>query len=410
LRRLRGRERAQPHRGGAAPRRPSTLPRAEARRRHRTQLPAARARRDRLPPARDPDLRVQRPGDRPCGARRLRARGRQAQGLRQVRRVAGRGALFDASGRAAGRLDLIELGDVHRDERLEVLGPLDAEDLGSGLPEDGDDRASLTTAGRVAAAGQADGVSDGKWTPPRAIELLHTDRCSASVGSAEVWGLDRLKWCACVLIACVVAGTAAAAPASPAFRTRLFTFVDRSRTITVAGRRVPRTLETLVRYPASGGPLPLIVFAHGFALAPATYSRLLSAWARAGYVVAAPAFPLEKADAPGGPNESDLVNEPTDVSFVISRLLNLDSRRGGVLGGKIDPARIAVAGHSDGAVAALAVAYDRRFRDPRVRAAIVLSGAELSGMGSFPVAGPPLFAAQGTADPINAPATTAAFF
>jgi dienelactone hydrolase len=217
-------------------------------------------------------------------------------------------------------------------------------------------------------------------------------------------------------MACVVAVSPAAASASPAFRTRLFirtrlfTFVDRSRTISLAGRRVPRTLETLVRYPASGGPLPLIVFAHGFALTPATYSRLLSAWARAGYVVAAPAFPLEKADAPGGPNESDLVNEPADVSFVISRLLNLNSRRGGVLDGKIDPARIAVAGHSDGAVAALAVAYDHRFRDPRVRAAIVLSGAELSGMGSFPVTGPPLFAAQGTADPINAPATTAAFF
>jgi pimeloyl-ACP methyl ester carboxylesterase len=69
-----------------------------------------------------------------------------------------------------------------------------------------------------------------------------------------------------------------------------------------------------------------------------------------------------------------------------------------------------VAGHSDGAVTALAVAYDHRFRDPRVRAAIVLSGAELSGMGPFPPRGPPLLAVQGTADPINAPATTAGFF
>ena len=108
--------------------------------------------------------------------------------------------------------------------------------------------------------------------------------------------------------------------------------------------------------------------------------------------------------------QSDLVNEPGDISFVISRLLNLSTRRTGVLDGKIDPARIAVAGHSDGAVAALAVAYDHRFRDPRVRAAVVLSGAELSGMGPFPPRGPPLLAVQGTADPINAPATTAAYF
>jgi pimeloyl-ACP methyl ester carboxylesterase len=45
-----------------------------------------------------------------------------------------------------------------------------------------------------------------------------------------------------------------------------------------------------------------------------------------------------------------------------------------------------------------------------VDAAIVLSGARLAGMGAFPRRGPPLLAMQGTADPINAPATTAAFF
>jgi predicted dienelactone hydrolase len=152
------------------------------------------------------------------------------------------------------------------------------------------------------------------------------------------------------------------------------------------------------------------VFAHGYALTPGTYSRLLGAWTQAGYVVAAPLFPLEKANAPGGPDESDLVNEPRDVSFVIARLLALNARANGVLRTRIDPARIAVAGHSDGGVTALAVAYDRRFRDRRIRAAIVLSGAALPGMGSFPQRGPPLLAVQGTADTINAPATTASFF
>jgi dienelactone hydrolase len=211
---------------------------------------------------------------------------------------------------------------------------------------------------------------------------------------------------ACAAIACA-SGTGAAR----GLRVRTFRFVDASRTIRLPdGRRVPRPVETVVRYPATEGPHPLIVFAHGFALTPATYSRLLRAWTQAGYVVAAPVFPLENANAPGGPDESDLVNEPRDVSFVITRLLALNTHANGVLAGTIDPSRIAVAGHSDGAVTALAVAYDRRFRDPRVRAAIVMSGAALPGMGPFPPRGPPLLAVQGTADPINAPATTAAYF
>ena len=121
-------------------------------------------------------------------------------------------------------------------------------------------------------------------------------------------------------------------------------------------------------------------------------------------------FPLGSARAPGGPNESDLINQPADMSFVIGRLLALDVRPNSVLYGKIDSARIAVAGQSDGAETALAVAYDRRFRDPRVDAAIVLSGAALPGMGPFPRSGPPLLAVQGTADTTNAPATTAGFF
>jgi fermentation-respiration switch protein FrsA (DUF1100 family) len=225
------------------------------------------------------------------------------------------------------------------------------------------------------------------------------------------------RWWACAATACVLVVSAASSAASQrpsplqACRVRLFRFVDHSRTIRLPdGSRVPRSLETTVRYPTTGGPYPLIVFGHGFALTPETYKRLLRDWVRAGYVVAAPWFPLEKANAPGGPTQSDLVNEPRDVSFVISELLELNARRGGVLEGTIDRSRVAVAGHSDGAVTALAVAYDRRFRDRRVRAAIVMSGAALPGMRPFPQNGPPLLAVQGTADTINAPATTTDFF
>ncbi len=196
-----------------------------------------------------------------------------------------------------------------------------------------------------------------------------------------------------------------------AARIRVFEFIDRSRTIVLPdGKHVPRVLRTVVRYPSATGLHPMIVFGHGFALTPASYAGLLNAWAAAGYVVAAPVFPLTNARAPGGPNEADIVNQPRDVSLVITRLLAMSGRSGGVLAGRIDAARIAVAGQSDGGVTALAVAYDSRFRDRRVDAAVVLSGARLGGMGSFPRRGPPLLAVQGTADTLNAPATTATYF
>jgi len=194
----------------------------------------------------------------------------------------------------------------------------------------------------------------------------------------------------------------------------VLTFVDHSRRIGLPGRPAePRRLVTVVRYPEhAAGPFPLVVFGHGFAVTPAIYWRLLRAWAQAGYVVAAPVFPLGNAHAPGGPDEADIVNQPRDMSFVITRLLAASARRRGPLTGLIDPNRVAVSGQSDGGETALAVAYDRYYRDRRVRAAIILSGAEIPGVGGFdfPSGSPPLLAAQGTADTINQPRFTYAFF
>lgn len=210
---------------------------------------------------------------------------------------------------------------------------------------------------------------------------------------------------------------------------RLATLVDARRRIRLpGGRMVPRKLITLVRYPALGsrssgdelnaaparrlGPRPLIVFGHGFAVTPTPYARLLRAWVRAGYVVAAPVFPLENAYAPGGPNEADLVNQPADMSLVISRLLVANRVPGGALAGLIDSHRIAVAGQSDGGETALAVAYDSHFLDRRVGAAVILSGAKIPRMGgfTFPAPAPPLLATQGTADKVNPPRLTTDFW
>ncbi|HEX7609231.1 MAG TPA: hypothetical protein VF380_01035, partial [Solirubrobacteraceae bacterium] len=217
-------------------------------------------------------------------------------------------------------------------------------------------------------------------------------------------------------------------PSSFAVGIRLLRLVDTSRTIRLDhGRSEPRTLLTYVRYPAlgtpdqtdvpnapparAGGPFPLIVFAHGFAVTPATYKRLLQSWAAAGFVVAAPAFPLENADAPGGPSESDLYNEPSDMSFVITQMLAAVATPAPPLEGLADPARIAVAGHSDGAMAALAAAYSTKFRDPRVGAAMIFAGAELGGVGRFfPIGSAPLLAAQGTDDEFNPRGVTEHWF
>jgi dienelactone hydrolase len=215
---------------------------------------------------------------------------------------------------------------------------------------------------------------------------------------------------AALALAVVIAVWASAALASsprPAFQIRVLRFVDHSRRAHFRdGTAGPRVLVTDVRIPTQGRPpYPLVVFAHGFALTPHVYAGLLDTWASAGYVVAAPVFPVENTNAPGGPDERDLANQPGDMSFVISQLTAASSP----LRRLIDPTRIALAGHSDGAETALAAVYDGRYVDRRVDAAIVLSGAAFPGF-TRPARSPPLLAVQGTSDPINSPDTTLAYY
>jgi dienelactone hydrolase len=190
--------------------------------------------------------------------------------------------------------------------------------------------------------------------------------------------------------------------------------VDESRTIRLpGGRRVARPVTTHLWYPpaaAGNGPWPLVVFGHGFATTPFRYERLLRAWAGAGYLVAAPVFPLGNAHAPGGPDETDIVNQPRDMSFVITQLLAASASAESPLHGLVDRRRIAVAGQSDGAETAFAAAYERPWHDRRVRAALILSGAQLGRHVRLVSHTAPLLAIQGTADRINPPVYSLALF
>ena len=150
--------------------------------------------------------------------------------------------------------------------------------------------------------------------------------------------------------------------------------VDRSRPAVSHGRLVAptRALTTEVWYPEGlAGPRPLVVFAHGFQFGLDPYRRACSEWAERGFVVAAPMFPLtDQAVAGGNLDEADIGNQPADVRFVITELLGASQSAGTAVSGLVDPSRIAVVGHSDGAETALLVGYGASDRDPRVDAVV----------------------------------------
>src|SRR5271165_1938563 len=157
-------------------------------------------------------------------------------------------------------------------------------------------------------------------------------------------------------VACglLLQGTASAGIAAPTLAvgatsstpvaTTTMTFVDTSRSTPPwdgMPARPSRTMVTTIWYPARPGsattshqgPYPLIAFAHGLGGSPQEYSKLLTAWAAAGYVVAAPLFPLSSSETPGGADAGDIGNQPGDMSFVMGQVLKADSTPNGPLSG-----------------------------------------------------------------------------
>lgn len=175
--------------------------------------------------------------------------------------------------------------------------------------------------------------------------------------------------------------------------------VDTSRPTVSGGRTLSssRPLTTLVWAPAVPGRWPLVVFGHGFQVGPGPYTALLQAWAADGYVVAAPELPLsDQAVAGANLDEGDIDNEPGDLRFVIDALVAPTS----ALATRIDPTRVGLAGHSDGAEAALSEAITPApVGEPRVRAVIAMSVSPIPG--TTRLANPPILFTQGDADAVN---------
>lgn len=161
--------------------------------------------------------------------------------------------------------------------------------------------------------------------------------------------------------------------------------------------RAKRPVPVKIYYPdgaAAKGPFPLIVMSHGLGGTREGYKYLGTWWAAHGYIVVHPqhvgsddqvwrgkAEPMKEMKQAAA-SLSNAVNRPRDISFVIDRMLELNKDVASPFKGRVDPARIGVAGHSFGAYTTLAVAGERfpvpgnpdqNMADPRVKAVVPMS-------------------------------------
>ncbi len=186
-----------------------------------------------------------------------------------------------------------------------------------------------------------------------------------------------------------------------------------------------RDVELSIEYPDNGGPFPLVIFSPGYGSSEQGYEQLVSDWTRSGYVVVRPRHAdagktpdavraifgeqpsqkeqrarsrrpskeeIQKASVARDESERremakiwETQREPQwrdrvrDVTLIIDSLDAIEQRFP-ELKGKIDHAKIGVAGHSLGALTAMLVGGAKTFGnpplsagDPRVKAIIAMS-------------------------------------
>jgi dienelactone hydrolase len=160
-----------------------------------------------------------------------------------------------------------------------------------------------------------------------------------------------------------------------------------STTRTIAG------LESIVVRPERPGRHPLVVFVHGAGSHPFFYADYLRSLAAGGYVVVAPTMPSSANSSLGA--FTTLPLQPGLVRDIINGLTTLPSP----VAARVDPERIAVAGHSLGGMTALGIGYHDCCADDRVDGVISIAGemATFPG-GAYRNLGPPLLLIHGNRD------------
>jgi predicted dienelactone hydrolase len=152
-------------------------------------------------------------------------------------------------------------------------------------------------------------------------------------------------------------------------------------------------LRVRVSAPTTGRDLPIILFSHGFGSSFRAYGPLVDFWAAHGFVVIQPNH-LDSRTVGVGPDDS---RWPSLWRFRVEdmkRILdNLDLIAAAVpeLQGRLDPSRIAAAGHSfggqtTGILLGMRVMDGGDMSDPRVKAGVLLATAGRGGADLTPAA------------------------
>jgi hypothetical protein len=165
----------------------------------------------------------------------------------------------------------------------------------------------------------------------------------------------------------------------------------------VTFRRGRRVLSTMIVLPvvSRGISVPVMEFAHGWHSNPRVYASMLRAWASAGFLVISPTSPgmaRGKGLLPQGPAS---VLQAGDLPVVLTDVLAM------ALPVVPNAQEIALAGHSDGGCTVADMAFNARYRDARIDAYLIFSGARTNlnyGRKFFHANPKPVFIADSRAD------------
>lgn len=280
-------------------------------------------------------------------------------------------------------------------------------------------------------------VPDARPTPNLGFEIDRTCRFRAPDRATRVWTVVLVV----IVVALVVTACGGSeggamsgrAPSEPqalagvqpegmfAVGTTRRALMDRTRPTPAHGgapQQPQRDLPTLLLYPAVGtpgggpvegaepigGPWPLIVFSHGSTRSGVDYVKTLSVWASAGYIVAAPDYPLSHTGVPGGTDYGESPSQAHDVAFVIDQLSA--AAKGGddrVLDGRLISGAVGIAGQSFGAMTSLLAGFHTCCAISSVDAVVSFAGAAVpdaaSGTLTAEAAARPLLSIHGDDDP-----------